>query len=75
MSECERVGGVALRLLPNLASESETAGMGEGFVGETDISGLRLLKAHLRLDWAEEGLDLTSPTEPSHIYMCTFIFF
>lgn len=31
-------------------------------MGETDISGLRLRQAHLGLDWAAEGLDLTSPS-------------
>lgn len=41
-SECKRVGGVTLGLLPNLASESATArGEGRGVVGEIDISGLR----------------------------------
>lgn len=30
-------------------------------VGETDISGLELLEAHLGLDWAAGGLDLTFP--------------
>lgn len=29
-------------------------------MGETDISGLGLLEAHLRLDWAADGLGLTS---------------
>lgn len=29
-------------------------------MGETDISGLGLREAHLRLDWAADGLDLTS---------------
>lgn len=29
-------------------------------MGETDISGLGLLEAHFGLDWAAEGLDLTS---------------
>lgn len=29
-------------------------------MGETDISGLRLLEAHSGLDWAAEELDLTS---------------
>lgn len=32
-------------------------------MGETDTSGLGLLReAHLRLDWAADGLDLTSST-------------
>lgn len=30
-------------------------------MGETDISGLGLLEAHVGLDWAAAGLDLTSP--------------
>lgn len=50
-----RVGGVTLTLLPNLASESATAVEGGRTVGETDISGLRLLEAHLGLDWAAKG--------------------
>lgn len=33
-------------------------------MGETDISGLGLRQAHLGLDWAAEGLDLTSPAQP-----------
>lgn len=38
-------------------------------VGETDISGLKLLEAHLGLDWAAKGLDLTSPNTASpHLY-------
>lgn len=46
-------------------------------MGETDISGLRLRQAHLGLDWAAEGLDLTSPsiTLPYlHPDPCIFIF-
>lgn len=45
-------------------------------VGETDISGLKLLEAHLGLDWAAKGLDLTSPNTASpHLYPfpCIFI--
>lgn len=41
-------------------------------MGETDISGLRLLEAHLRLDWAAEGLDLTSSNPaPPHLHVHT----
>lgn len=70
-----RVGGVTLTLLPNLASESATAVEGGRTVGETDISGLRLLEAHLGLDWAAEGLDLISLTiapSPPTPYPCIF---
>lgn len=45
-------------------------------VGETDISGLKLLEAHLGLDRAAKGLDLTSPNTASpHLYPypCIFI--
>lgn len=75
-SECKRAGGVTLSLLPNLASESVTAEREGRVVGETDISGLRLLEAHLGLDWAAEGLDLTSPsTTLPHLHPdpCIFI--
>lgn len=69
-----RVGGVTLSLLPNLASESATAGGGVVVVGETDISGLRLLEAHFRLDWAAEGLDLISlDIAPHHLHLSTHI--
>ena len=75
-SECKRAGGVTLSLLPNLASESVTAEREGRVVGETDISGLRLLEAHLGLDWAAEGLDLTSSsTTLPHLHPdpCIFI--
>lgn len=75
-----RVGGVTLSLLPNLASESATAGRGEGgvkggvVVGETDISGLRLLEAHFGLDWAADGLDLISlDIAPYHLHLSIHI--
>lgn len=45
-------------------------------VGETDISGLKLPEARLGLDWAAEGLDLTSPNTASpHLYPdpCAFL--
>lgn len=42
-------------------------------MGETDISGLRLLEAQLGLDWAAEGLDLTSSnTGSSYPYMYSY---
>lgn len=73
-SECMRVGGVTLSLLPNLASESATAGGGVVVVGETDISGLRLLEAHFGLDWAAEGLDLISlDIAPHHLHLSMHI--
>lgn len=70
-----RVGGVTLALLPNLASESATAVEG-GVVGETDISGLGLLEAHLGLDWAAEGLDPISLSIAPHCLHpnCAFSF-
>lgn len=41
-------------------------------MGETDISGLGLLEAHLRLDWAAYGLGLTSSSiGSSYSYMQT----
>lgn len=44
-------------------------------MGETDISGLRLLEAHLGLDWAAEGLDLPSlNTAPPHLHSYPYIF-
>lgn len=47
-----------------------------GVVGENDISGLGLLEAHLRLDWAAEGLDLISlNTAPHHLHRSMHIHF
>lgn len=43
-------------------------------VGETDISGLRLLEAHFRLDWAADGLDLISLNiAPHHLHLSIHI--
>lgn len=69
-SEWKKVGGVTLSLLPNLASESATTRRGVvRVVGETDISGLTLLEAHLGLEGAAEDLDLTSHnTAPAHLH-------
>lgn len=75
-SECKRVGGITLSLLPNLASESSTAGRGRGrglWVRLTyPASGCR----KLRVDWAAEGLDLTSSnTRSVFISIHVFSFF